>query len=169
MDKAERDAMRARNEALHEQIDNMLGTFEQQRRDLADIQEELTAAQFEAWSEDQLVRVLVNAAGVPLEVHLDPAAFKRSTPTKLGTSITEAAQAAARKAADRSQHAVAPIEELAGSFPDLSDLIPGAPSIKDLVGNVMPESPDHKPPPTPEEDEEDEDDYYRNRRYLEGR
>ncbi|MEV2218703.1 hypothetical protein AB0E01_02350 [Nocardia vinacea] len=58
-----------------------------------------------------------NAAGVPLEVHVEPEAFKRSTPEKLGRSITDAVQAAAAQAHELSQQAVAPIEAVAGAVP----------------------------------------------------
>lgn len=171
MDSTEREALRARNETLRAQVDSMLETFEQQRRGLADAQAQLAAARIEAWSADKMVRVVTNAAGIPLEVHLDPDAFKRSTPDKLGKSMAEAAQSAARQAVDQSQQAVAPIEELAGSVPDLSDLIPGAPSIKDLVRNMLPDPPTKQSAPStpPPVDEDDEDDYYRNARYLDGK
>ncbi|BCK54428.1 YbaB/EbfC family nucleoid-associated protein [Nocardia wallacei] len=168
MTDSEREAMRARNEELRIQVDSMLETYEQQRRELADLHSRLASTTGEAWSSDNLVRVVSNVSGVPLEVHLVPEAFKRSTPEKLGRSMAEAAQAAARAATEQSQQAVAPIEELAGELPDLSDIVPGAPSIKDLVRSLLPEpTPDAQAPPPL--DEEEEDDYYRNRSYLDDR
>ncbi|WP_280273131.1 YbaB/EbfC family nucleoid-associated protein [Nocardia wallacei] len=168
MTDSEREAMRARNEELRVQVDSMLETYEQQRRELADLQTRLASTTGEAWSSDNLVRVVSNVSGVPLEVHLVPEAFKRSTPEKLGRSIAEAAQSAAQSATELSQQAVAPIEELAGELPDLSDILPGAPSIKDLVRSLLPEptSATQAPPPM---DEEEEDEYFRNRSYLDDR
>ena len=162
------DELRARNDILREQVDSMLAAFDQQRRELADAQSRLTSTTGEAWSSDNLVRVVSNVAGVPLEVHLAPEAFKRSTPEKLGRSIAEAAQAAARTAAEKSRQALAPIEEIAGTLPDLSDLVPGAPGIKDLVRSMLPEPAARPPSATPPSDEDDEQ-YYRNRSYLEDR
>ncbi|WP_227984233.1 YbaB/EbfC family nucleoid-associated protein [Nocardia spumae] len=168
---AEQEAARARNEALRLQVDSLLETFEQQRRELAEVQRQLAETTAEAWSSDGLVRVVANVAGVVLEVHLIPEAFKRSTPDKLGKSMAEAAQAAARQAAELSQRAFAPIQDVAGDVPDLSDIVPGAPSLKDLMSTLLPDpaapGADERPEP-PAFDDEDEDDYYRNRGYLQG-
>ncbi|WP_237755104.1 YbaB/EbfC family nucleoid-associated protein [Nocardia nova] len=161
---------RARNDALRTQIDSLLETFEQQRRELTDVQQQLAATTAEAWSSDGLVRVVANVAGVVTEVQLIPEAFKRSTPDKLGKSITEAAQAAAHRAGELSQQALAPIQQVAGDIPDLSDIVPGAPSIKDLMSTLLPDpaaEPERPAEPAAYE-EEDEDDYYRDRGYLRG-
>ncbi|MBB5911547.1 DNA-binding protein YbaB [Nocardia transvalensis] len=160
------DSERARNDALRAQVDSMLETFEQQQREVADVRSRLAATTAEAWSSDNLVRVVSNVSGVPIEVHLEPEAFKRSTPEKLGRSMAEAAQAAARAAAELSEQAVAPIQNLAGELPDLSDLVPGAPSIKDLMRSMLPEPAEEPQAPPPPLDDEDEDEFYRNRTYL---
>ncbi|AVL26378.1 hypothetical protein NBRGN_102_00030 [Nocardia brasiliensis NBRC 14402] len=167
MDDGRRDDARTRNDELRDQIDSLLGTFEQQQRDLAEVQSTLATTTVTAWSSDNLVRVVSNAAGVPTEVHVEPTAFKRSTPAKLGQSITEAVQAAARQALAATQQAVAPMQQAAAGLPDLSDLVPGAPSIRHLVDTMFPEPAVAPPePPTPPEDE---DEYYRNRSYLQDR
>ncbi|MBF6165064.1 YbaB/EbfC family nucleoid-associated protein [Streptomyces gardneri] len=163
-----RDATQPSTDALRDQVDSLLEVFEQQRRDLADAQSAIASTTVTAWSSDNLIRVVSNAAGVPVEVHVEPEAFKRSTPDKLGHSITEAVQAAARLALEATRQAVAPIEASGEGIPDLSDLVPGAPSIRDLVRTMFPE------PPTPQNepatlDEESEDEYYRNRSYLRDR
>ncbi|MFE3442410.1 YbaB/EbfC family nucleoid-associated protein [Nocardia sp. NPDC059180] len=172
----DREAMRSRNDALRAQVGDMLETFERQRQDLAAAQQRIATAQVTAWSSDNLVRVTSNAAGIPLDVHIEPEAFKRSNPERLGRSITEAVQAAAREGVQVSQQAFAPIEAAADGMPDLPDLVPGAPSIRDLVDKLIPEPPamqDTTPPPPSASqaplDDDDEDEYYRNRSYLEGR
>ncbi|GAA5058355.1 YbaB/EbfC family nucleoid-associated protein [Nocardia callitridis] len=171
MNDAEQSELRARNNALRDQVDSMLSAFDEQRRELTEAQGQLAAATGEAWSSDNLVRVVCNVAGIPLEVQLDEGAFKRSTPQKLGRSIAEAAQAAAAIAARKSAELFAPVNNLADEIPDLSDLIPGAPSIKDLVASLIPDAATQPPaqPDPPHFDDEDEDDYYRNRSYLEDR
>ncbi|WP_280234879.1 YbaB/EbfC family nucleoid-associated protein [Nocardia cyriacigeorgica] len=170
----DREAMRSRNDALRTQVGDMLETFERQRHELAAAQQRIANAQVTAWSSDNLVRVTSNAAGIPLEVHIEPDAFKRTNPERLGRSITEAVQAAAREGVQVSQQAFAPIEAAADELPDLPDLVPGAPSIRDLVDKLIPEPPaaqDAAPQAAAQAplDDEDEDDYYRNRSYLEGR
>ncbi len=183
------------NDALRDQVDSLLEVFEQQRRELADVQGRLAGMTGQAWSSDNLARVTANVAGVPVEVYLAPEAFKRSTPQKLARSVTEAAQAAARAAGEQSQQAFASIIDAAGDLPDLPDLVPGAPSIKDLFtpppldpppldepsappptpslpSPSFPPSPSFRsspPPMLPDDDEDEDDDYYRNRRYLGGK
>lgn len=162
---SDRAAASARNDALRADVDELLATLERQRRDLAEAQTRLASMTVTAWSSDNLVRVESNAAGVPVRVHLEPEAFKRSTPEKLGRSITEAVQAAARRATEAAEQAYAPVEEVAGDVPDLPDLVPGAPSIRALVDSLFP---DPTPPPPASMNPEEEDSYYRERRYLEG-
>ncbi|WP_431957702.1 YbaB/EbfC family nucleoid-associated protein [Nocardia lijiangensis] len=167
---SERAAQLARNEALRGEVDDLLEVFEQQRRELAETQARLAATTVTAWSSDNLVRVTSNTAGVPVEVHIEPDAFKRSTPQKLGAAMTEATQAAARLATEEAQRAFGAFEQVGHAIPDLPDLVPGAPSIKDLVNSFFPEPASVDAAPQPAElDEEAEDEYYRNRGYLEGR
>ncbi|GAB2709055.1 YbaB/EbfC family nucleoid-associated protein [Nocardia thraciensis] len=167
MSNSEQEADRARNAELRDQVDSMLVTFEQERRELSEVQARLAATTGEAWSSDNLVRVVSNVSGIPIEVHLTPESFKRSTPERLGRSVAEAAQAAARAAADRSEQATAHLQAAADRLPDLPDIVPGAPSIKDVMRSLVPE-PAEAPPPPPIDDEE-EDDYYRSRSYLDDR
>ncbi|MFG1792288.1 YbaB/EbfC family nucleoid-associated protein [Nocardia sp. NPDC049149] len=160
-----REIAQARNEELRDQIGALLETFDQQRRELAEAQSTLAATTVTAWSSDKLIRVESNAAGVPVAVHVEPDAYRRIGPAELGRSITEAVQAAAQQARDVTQQTIAPIEELAGGIPDLADLVPGAPAIRDLVRSMLPETP--APSAAPRVwDEDAEDEYYRNRSYL---
>ncbi|OHV04671.1 Nucleoid-associated protein YbaB [Mycobacterium talmoniae] len=71
-------------------------------RALETVVEEITAAnqQFvlqtaDARSRDKLVRVWVNAQGVPVQVQIDEELFAESTNTQVAASMLEAAQAAA--------------------------------------------------------------------------
>ncbi len=87
----------------------MLDNYQQQMENIASARETLAAATAQGWSADNLVRVTCSAAGVPVEVWVDPQAFKRSTPQKLGKSITEASQAAARNAKQEIDGVMAPL------------------------------------------------------------
>jgi DNA-binding protein YbaB len=142
------------NDALRDQVDSLLEVFEQQRSELAEVQGRLAEITGEAWSSDSLVRVTANVAGIPVQVHLVPEAFKRSTPEKLARSVTEAAQAAARAATAQSQRAFASVTDMAGDLPDLPDLVPGAPSIKELLTPPPldePNAPSSVPPAPPQD------------------
>ncbi|MFI5716676.1 YbaB/EbfC family nucleoid-associated protein [Nocardia sp. NPDC051750] len=120
-------------------MDELLVTFERQRAEMAEVQQRLAATTVTVWSSDNLVRVDANTAGIPVDVHLTAEAFKRSTPDKLGRSILEAVQNAARQAGELSQQAWAPVAALAGEVPDLPDIAPGMPSIKSLVDTLFPD------------------------------
>ncbi|MEU1982666.1 YbaB/EbfC family nucleoid-associated protein [Nocardia sp. NPDC019395] len=163
----DRAATQAASEVLRESVDELLVTFERQRAEMAEVGRRLAATTVTAWSSDNLVRVDANTAGIPVDVHLTAEAFKRSTPEKLGRSILEAVQKAARQAGEVSQQAWAPVAALAGDVPDLPDIAPGMPSIKSLVDTLFPD-PVTEPAPAEPMNDEDEDEYFRNRSYLDG-
>lgn len=129
----------------------MLSALERQQQHMLDASERVSTISARSWSADGLVRVTVNAAGIPTEVHLDPESFKRSRPDRLGVSMAQAAQAAARQAALLVQEAIAPIQQIAGQLPDLPDLVPGAPSLRELLNPLQPQA------ETPESMPDDED------------
>ncbi|MFE3545199.1 YbaB/EbfC family nucleoid-associated protein [Nocardia sp. NPDC059177] len=149
------------NAALRSQIDQMLDAYQRDSSSLLAAQAR-AAEPVTVWSDDNLVRVTANVAGV-IEVHVEPEAFRRSTPAKLGASITATIQDAAQTTTRAQQEALAPLTELADSLPDVPDLIPGAPSTKDLMAQFR-TPPDMSPPPA--EPIDDEDEYFRNRGYL---
>ncbi|MFD4460615.1 YbaB/EbfC family nucleoid-associated protein [Nocardia sp. NPDC058480] len=161
---------RASNDALRAQIDSMLDTYTAEKSALLDAQSQATQL-VTAWSADGLVRVSGTIAGIS-EVHIEPDAFKRSTPESLGRSVTEVIAQVAAQAAQTQQQALAPLSDMSANMPDLPDLIPGAPSMKDLIAQLTP-----PPPPAPEpvtdsrhsliDDTDDEEgEYFRNRGYL---
>jgi DNA-binding protein YbaB len=151
VDSAQRSELRSRNDALRQQVDSMLSALERQQQHLVEASERVSTISAQAWSADGLVRVTVNAVGIPTEVHVDPEAFKRSRPDRLGASMAQAAQAAARQAAHLAQETIVPIQRIAGEMPDLSDLVPGAPSLRELL------NPPQRQPETPEPAPVDED------------
>ncbi|MGY0503212.1 YbaB/EbfC family nucleoid-associated protein [Nocardia sp. FBN12] len=157
----------ASNDALRAQIDSMLDTFNTEKAALLDAQSHATEL-VSVWSADGLVRVSGTIAGVS-EVHIAADAFKKTTPESLGSSVTEAISELTRQTSQIQQQA---LSSLTGSMPDLSDLVPGAPSMKDLIAQLTP-----PPPPLPEpvveaapslvdDTDDDEGDYFRNRSYL---
>ncbi|WP_067646840.1 YbaB/EbfC family nucleoid-associated protein [Nocardia harenae] len=148
-------AARAGNDALRAQVESMLESYEQQRSALVAAQQHALEP-VTVWSPDNLVRVTATVAGV-VEVHLEPEAFKRSTPASLGPVITAALREAASRAAAQQAEALAPFTEL--PLPDLPDLVPGAPSTADVLAQLSRTAPDPAPI-------EDEDEYFRNQGYL---
>ncbi|MGY1948874.1 YbaB/EbfC family nucleoid-associated protein [Nocardia asiatica] len=131
MDRWERDGLRATNSGIRNQVDHILDALAEQRTHLRQVRERLSAVRCTAESADKLVGVTVDTAGVPVDVRFAPAALRR-TPEQLGRAVTEACQEAARLA--REQHAaiIAVITDDAEAIPDLPDLVPGAPSLREV-------------------------------------
>lgn len=158
----EQDQLRARTDTLQVQADTMLNTYEQQLRDIASARDVLAAATATGWSDDNLVKVTTNSAGVPVEVWIDPAAYKRAVPEKLAASFLQATQAAARAARAELDSVLAPITAAAAEFGPPADPFTGLPSFEQPTGDFLPSPPaaEQAPPPAPEPqvDDEDEDD-----------
>ncbi|MFB7878063.1 YbaB/EbfC family nucleoid-associated protein [Nocardia sp. NPDC056064] len=160
---------RAENNALRAQIDSMLDSFTKEKAALLDARSETTAPTT-AWSADGLVRVSGNITGIS-DVHIEPDAFKRSTPASLARSVAEAIAIMTSESAKIREQAIAP---LTTGIPDLSDLVPGAPSIKELIAELTPpqqppattEPPSAPPRGLVDDSDDEEGDYFRNRSYL---
>ena len=147
-DPAQRAALEARNAALRTQVDSMLANLERQTAALREAQAEAVAKTGSASSADGLVHVVVNSAGIVTDVRFAPNAFERNTPEKLARSVVQVIQAAAVDARGQADAAMAPFQQ---NVPDLPDLFPGAPSLKDLV--PTPAAPPLAPPRKPDDDE----------------
>ncbi|MCC3315710.1 YbaB/EbfC family nucleoid-associated protein [Nocardia africana] len=147
MDSSGYDQLRARTDALQVQVDSMLESYEHQLRDIATARDTLAATTAEGWSSDNLIRVTSNSAGIPIGVWVDPAAFKRTTPEKLGAAITEAAQAAARAAKSEVGAAMAPILAEEKRF-HITNPLGEDLDLERVVGGILP------PPPQPAADPE---------------
>jgi DNA-binding protein YbaB len=132
-DPGAREELRARNEALRVQIDGMLEDLHRRSDLLSRAQSEVAALRVEARTPDGLATVTVDSAGAVVAVDLAPEAFARSTPSRLGEAIAAAARDAAATARRRVQDLMAPVSQAGVDLPDLPDLIPGAPSLRNLV------------------------------------
>ena len=134
-----RRQLRHSNSALRAQVDAMLEGLQAQTEALAAAQGAVATATAEAESPDGLVRVTVDAAGAVLSVRVEPSAFTRTTPDRLAESVTAAARAAAADVRERVAEALAPVTAFAAGLPDLPDLVPGAPTMRNLVPTVATE------------------------------
>ncbi|WP_280472835.1 YbaB/EbfC family nucleoid-associated protein [Nocardia asiatica] len=109
--------------------------YEQQRSELAEIGEQLQDVRGEASSPDGFVTVTVDCSGVVTDVRLDPKAL-RTPPEDLARIVTETARAAARLAHQQVTDTISPITDIVGSMPDLAELLPGAPSLREQESAV---------------------------------
>lgn len=134
-------------DGLRKQFHYIMDRFDEQRAQLADVHEQLAAARSHATSSDGLVEVSTNSAGMVVEVRLAANTFEQTTPETLARSFTEAAGKAAALAQQHTAEIIAPITAAAEAMPDLPDLIPGAPSLRELRASLHPNLSD--PPPEP--------------------
>ncbi|WP_406235152.1 YbaB/EbfC family nucleoid-associated protein [Nocardia sp. NBC_01009] len=131
MEQWECDGLRSSNFGMRNQVDFILDALAEQQAQVTEVYEQLAAVRATASSADGLVTVTVDGGGVLTDVQFAQEAL-RSTPEKLGRSVTEAGQEAARLANEQNAAITAPIAAGADAMPDLPDLVPGAPSLRDV-------------------------------------
>ncbi|MEU0503421.1 YbaB/EbfC family nucleoid-associated protein [Nocardia sp. NPDC005998] len=130
MDRWEREGLRSANFGMRNQVEQILEALAEQREHRADVRRRIDAARGTATSADGLVQVTVDSAGVLIDVRFTADA-QRSTPAQLGRSVTEAGREAARRVREQTRQILAPVVAAADAMPDLSDLVSGAPSLRE--------------------------------------
>ncbi|WP_063042838.1 YbaB/EbfC family nucleoid-associated protein [Nocardia pseudovaccinii] len=145
MNSAERDALQSWTDGMRGRVDQMTDVYERQLEQFGAAKSELANLTVQGWSQDQLVRVTANSAGIPLDVWVAPEAFKRSNPERLGAAMTEAAQAAARAAKEQLDARLAPVLAAVSEVGLPEDPFGELPTIARPDGNILP-----PPPPEPE-------------------
>lgn len=142
----------ARNAAMRQQVDSLLAGLHRQAAALQSAQARVAEVTGRATSVDGLVTATVNAAGIVTDVQFAPTAFTRSTPDKLARSVVDVIQQAAAAAQQEVEDALAPVRADVPDLPDVfaPDVIPGVPSLKDLLPN-----PAARQPPRAQDDDED--------------
>jgi hypothetical protein len=112
---------------------DVLALVQEQMADIAAVQRrqaELTAS---AEAADGMVEVTVNAQGHLVKTVIDESYLDDFEFEELPNHITAAAQAAAREAARRLAEMMAPITERRQGLPSISQIIEGAPDLRDLT------------------------------------
>lgn len=152
-----RAQLEARNAAMRQQVDSLLDGLNRQTAALHTAQAQAAEVTGRATSADGLVTVTVNASGIVTDVEFAPSAFTRSTPDKLARSVVAVTQEAAAIAQQSVEAALAPVR---ANTPDLPDVFPGAPAIKDLLPKPTPQTqtqtqPKRQTRPQPPPDDDD--------------
>jgi DNA-binding protein YbaB len=132
------------NDDLRHQMTEVLALVEEQMADIAAVrkrQAELTAS---AVAADGSVEVTVNARGHVVKTVIDENYLDEYEFEELADHVTEAARAAAQKAARRISQMMAPIDERRKAFPSLSQFVEGAPDLRDLTRAVFEHVPEHR-------------------------
>lgn len=122
--------MQARNAEMRSQIDDLMEDFRKRTQEIQERQAEAAGKTHEVTSEDGMVTVEVDANGTLQKLALSPKTFERSSPERLADAITSLIRQASGSA---HQYLREQFEPLTRDAPDLADLVPGAPSLKDLL------------------------------------
>ncbi|ONI73314.1 hypothetical protein ALI144C_46250 [Actinosynnema sp. ALI-1.44] len=120
-----------RNAELRRQVDHMTGEVRRRTEGLKQAQARMAALTGEARSDDGVVQAKVDMTGQLTELTLSSHAFERGTPADLAAEITRVIRAATtdvRTEVRREASRFTPDDDLI----DLPDLVPGAPSLRDL-------------------------------------
>ncbi|MCE7005721.1 YbaB/EbfC family nucleoid-associated protein [Kibdelosporangium philippinense] len=157
------DRLAERNADLRRQVDKMMEEVRRKTEDLKEAQARMTALTGSSESADGVINARVDMTGNLTELTLTSRAYER-TPEQLAAEITRVIRKAAagvRTELHREASQFTPDEDLI----DLPDLVPGAPSLRDLFRIEQPEEDETDQPARPSEPVAD-DDYYDNQQMF---
>lgn len=150
-----RAELEARNAAMREQVDSLLTELHKKTAEVREAQAQAMAITATAVSKDGSVRATVDSGGALTSLEFSPSAFERTTPDKLARLTTETVQQAIAKARTELNEVLAPAQQ--GASIDLSEMLPGVPSLADLIPKPpvvpQPSTPPRRPAAPPDEDE----------------
>ncbi len=156
-----RAELEARNAAMREQVDTLLAELKTKTAELRETQARAQAITATAVSKDGSVRASVDSTGALTSLEFAPNAFERTTPDKLGRLATETVLQAVAKARTELNEVLAPAQQ--GGSVDLSELLPGVPSLSDLIPKPpavpQPQTSTPRRAPAPRSDDEDGDSF----------
>ncbi|MBV7706484.1 YbaB/EbfC family nucleoid-associated protein [Nocardia nova] len=145
MNESDWEQIRSANAGLRSRVDEFQSEFDSEIGKLEDLHAKLAAMKVHATSPNRLARVTVNAAGRVTEVTVAEDAYRRSTPRQLTEDINAAIRGGVEAASAARDKLLAPIKNIVDGMADLSDIVPGAPSLRDLQARL---SDTADPPPT---------------------
>ena len=144
------DQLATRNAELRGTLDNLMRELKDRTDGLRDAQAAIAAMSGVASSPDGNVVVTVDSTGVLDKLELGPRAFERVTPEQLAQTVTQVARRAAQNVREQVNAHMAPLTSEEGTV-DLPDIVPGAPSIKDIFRVEQRDEPVPPPPPSDED------------------
>jgi DNA-binding protein YbaB len=121
------------NDAMRHELVEALALLEEHLADLATVEQRRAQLRADGRAADGTVMVRVDSRGVVCDTVIDESYWDTYDLADLGTHVTLAAQAAARAVERRWVELLAPLVQRREQVPSLSDIVPGAPDIRDLV------------------------------------
>jgi len=137
-----RAELEARNAAMREQVDSLMSELHRKTAEVREAQAKAMAITASATSRDGSVTARVDSAGALTSLEFSPNAFERTTPDKLARVATETVIAAIAKSRTELNDVLSSAQE--GPSIDLSEMLPGVPSLASLI----PQPPPVPTPPT---------------------
>jgi DNA-binding protein YbaB len=151
-----RAELEARNAAMREQVDSLMSELHKKTAEMQELQARAQAITATAVSKDGTVKASVDSGGTLTSLEFAPNTFERTTPDKLARLATETVLRAVAQARTELNEVLAPAQQ--GPSIDLSEILPGVPSLKDLIPQPPPvPQPPAAPARRPADDEDDGD------------
>ena len=126
------------NDAARHELDETLELVQEHLADLAIVERKRAALSATASAADGTVVVTVDVRGVVSKTEVDELYLDDYELADLGDFVTAAAQEAAGDVGRQSAELLAPLAERRARFPSLSDIVQGAPDLRDLVSHLHP-------------------------------
>jgi DNA-binding protein YbaB len=124
------------NDAARYELAEALALLQEHMAELAMVERKRAALSATVTVADGTVEVTVNAHGVVSNTAVDESYLEEHDFAKLGVYVTAAAQSAARDVERQAAHFLAPLAQRRARFPSLSDIVDGAPDIRDLLAHL---------------------------------
>ncbi|MEV4237986.1 YbaB/EbfC family nucleoid-associated protein [Nocardia sp. NPDC049737] len=137
----EQEQIRSANAGLRSALDAIQNDFDREIDELGEIQRKLAAMKIHATTPKNLARVTVNSSGMVTEITIADDAYRRSTPQQLTEDLNAAIRGAVEAAAAAREKVLAPFKSIVDGMADLNEIIPGAPSLRDLQAVLSRTSP----------------------------
>ncbi|MEV0672984.1 YbaB/EbfC family nucleoid-associated protein [Mycobacterium sp. NPDC050441] len=125
------------NDAARHELIDALALVQEQMADLAAVETARAGLYSAASTAEGTVTVTVDAYGVVIETAVSESYFDDHDLADLGHHITAAAQNATRDVERKVAELLAPLAQRREEMPSLSDIIDGAPDIRDLLSTVV--------------------------------
>ncbi|MBY8862068.1 YbaB/EbfC family nucleoid-associated protein [Nocardia sp. CA2R105] len=135
MDRWKREGLLSANNGLRNQVEHLLDAYERKQGQLAEAYTQREAIQAQANSPDRSVEVTVDSDGVLADLTLSTAAL-RKTPDDLARLIVDVVRAAAGNVREQHQALTAPVAAEFDDMPELSDIMPEAPSLPGIRAHL---------------------------------
>jgi DNA-binding protein YbaB len=121
------------NDALRHEWTEVMALVQEQLAVIDAVQKKQEELRVTATAADGMVEVTVNARGQLVKTVIDESYLDDFEFEELADHITQASEAAVRKATRRVSEMMAPISERRKGLPSLSQFVEGAPDLRDLL------------------------------------